>query len=297
MKPYIFYGAGKNMYHFIAKPLKGKKAKLYDQIETVLKERKIEYELHLTTRKGEARELAGTYSKEAGNVIVVIGGDGTLNDVLHGIHPENAPLGLIPAGTGNDFADSANIPHGLPALELILNSQPKITNYIAFSDGRKSLNIAGLGIDVDILERCEKMKHFHAKSKYFLSLLKSLFSYRGCKIKVKYNGEEVEGNMLLAAICNGKQFGGGIPICPPAEIDDGLLDLVFVDCPSRLKIPAALIKLMRGKVLSLPFAHYARCEEAEFIPATPFTAQYDGELYHAESFSAKVMTDLRLFRG
>ena len=103
--------------------------------------------------------------------------------------------------------------------------------------------------------------------------------------------------MLLAAVCNGKEFGGGIPICPPAVIDDGLLDLVFADCPRRIKIPAALLKLMRGKVLSLPFAHYARCKEAEFIPVSPFTAQYDGELYRAESFSARVMTDLKMFRG
>ena len=70
------------MYHFISKPLKGKKAKLFSQIEAVLKERKIQYELHLTTRKGEAQELAAKFSEESGNIIVVIGGDGTLNDVL-----------------------------------------------------------------------------------------------------------------------------------------------------------------------------------------------------------------------
>lgn len=285
------------MYHFIAKPLKKKKAKLFQEIEAKLKERKIEYELHLTTRKGEATELAEQYSRTEGNVLIVIGGDGTLNDVLHGIRPKNAALGLIPAGTGNDFAAVAKIPHGLPALEMILDSAPKQTDYIAFSDGRRSLNIAGLGIDVDILERCERMKHFHAKSKYFLSLLKSLFTYRGCQIKVRYNGNELEGNMLLAAICNGQQFGGGIKICPPAELDDGLLDLVFVDCPSRFKIPAALVKLMRGKVLSVPFAHYARCREVEFVTTGAFTAQYDGELYGAERFSAKVMSDLKMFRG
>ncbi len=284
------------MYHFIAKPLKKKKARVFEKIEALLAQRHVEYQFHLTSRKGEARELAAEYSKGKGNVIVVIGGDGTLNDVLHGLDPENAALGLIPTGTGNDFAASAKIPNGLGALELILSSEPKPTDYIAFSDGRKSLNIAGLGIDVDILKRCEKMKHFHAKSKYFLSLIKSLFTYRGCSVKVKYDDRDAEGNMLLAAVCNGKQFGGGIPICPPATIDDGMLDLVLVDCPKRLKIPVALIKLMRGKVLSLPFTHHARCKEVEFIPKTSFTAQYDGELYEAQSFRAKIKTDLLMFR-
>lgn len=285
------------MYHFITKPMPPKKAVLLTKIEELLRERKVEYELHVTASKQETTYLAELYSREKGNVIVVIGGDGSLNDVLHGLHPENAPLGLIPAGTGNDFAAAAKIPNGLPALELILSSAPKKTDYIAFSDGRKSLNIAGIGIDVDILERCERRKHFHAKSKYFLSLLSSLFSYRGCQMTVRCGEESYKGNLLIAAVCNGSQFGGGIPICPPAAIDDGLLEVVFADCPRRFKIPFALMKLMRGKVLSLPFAHHVRCREVEFLPAAPFTAQYDGELYKAQTFQAKIMTDLQMFRG
>ena len=285
------------MIHLIAKPLKGKKQKLFSQIEQRLKETGENYAFHFTTRKGEATEFAEKYSRE-GDVVVAVGGDGTLNEVISGIADFSRPLGLIPAGTGNDFAACAKIPYGLDALELILHSEPKFTDYIEFSDGRRSLNIAGLGIDVDILCRCERMKHFRAKSKYFLSLIASLMKYRGCPLTVRANGEEIKGNLLLAAVCNGKQFGGGIPICPPAEIDDGKLELILVDCPNRLKIPAALVKLMRGKVLSLPFTHRIVCDEAEFIPAKPCTAQYDGELYEAESFHAKLVSGkLRMFRG
>lgn len=284
------------MIHLIAKPLKGRKAKLFDRLKERLESAGCAYQFHLTSRQGEGTELARTYS-ETGNTLVVVGGDGMLNEVLFGMDPSLCPLGVIPAGTGNDFASSAKIPKGAEALELILGSEPKETDYIQFSDGRKSLNIAGLGIDVDILARCYRMKHLHAKSKYFLSLVASLCKYKGCEIEVHAGGETIKGNMLIAAICNGRQFGGGIEICPPADIGDHKLDLVFVDYPKRFQIPFALLKLMRGKVLKVKFAHHMQCEEAEFILNAPFTAQYDGELGNAEVFRAKLMRGLRVFRG
>lgn len=285
------------MLYLIAKPLKGKKAKLIPEIERKLQEKNIAYELHFTASKEDGAILAARFSQEKGNTVVVIGGDGTVNNVLNGLNVENATFGIIPAGTGNDFATAANIPLGIDALELILNSEPKDTDFLQFSDGRRSLNVAGLGIDVDVLARCERMKHFRAKSKYFISLLKSLLTYRGCRMKIVCGEFSAEGNLLLAAFCNGKLFGGGIPICPAAELDDGKLNLIYVDCPSRWKIPAALIKLMRGKILSLPFAHQIICSKAELTPEGPFFAQYDGELFEAKSFSAEIVSGLKLFRG
>ena len=285
------------MLYLIAKPLKGKKAKLIPEIERRLQERNVAYELHFTASKEDGAVLAANFSAEKGNTVVVIGGDGTVNNVLSGLNVENAAFGIIPAGTGNDFADTAKIPLGLPALDLILNSEPKDTDFLQFSDGRRSLNVAGIGIDVDVLARCERMKHFRAKSKYFISLLKSLLTYRGCNMKIACGEFSAEGNFLLAAFCNGKVFGGGIPICPDAEIDDGKMNLIYAECPPRRKIPAALIKLMHGKILSLPFAHQITCTKAELMPEAPFFAQCDGELFEATSFSAEIVSGLKLFRG
>ena len=292
-----FYAKEICMLYIISKPLTGKYENLLSEIEKKLKERKIKYVIRVTTYGGEEKKFAELYSREKGNTIVAVGGDGMLNGVMNGLNPANAVLGLIPAGTGNDFAESAKIPHGLPALDIILDSQPKQTDYIQFSDGLRSINIAGLGIDVDILERCGRMKHFKAKSKYFISLVKSLFTYKGLRVTIKADGEEISGKILIAALCNGKQFGGDIPFCPSAEIDDHTLELIYLDLLSRLQIPKALFKLMKGEVLSLPYAHHIRCEEAEFVFENKLTAQYDGELYEAETFKAKVMTDLKMFRG
>lgn len=288
------------MFCFIVKPPKKKKEKkLLQEIEERLRERGTEYRIYFTERRGGGGEIAARLTEEGAATLIVIGGDGTLNDVLSGVaDPSACRLGLIPAGTGNDFAASAKIPYGAAALELILSGEAKPTDFIAFSDGRRSLNIAGLGMDVDILTRCERMKRLHARSKYFLSLLVSLFRYRGCEVTVTVNGETKTHNALIAAVCNGKQLGGGIPLCPPADIGDGKLDLTVIDCPRRIKLPGSLIKLMRGKVFDLPFAFHTLCESAVIKPTSRCVAQYDGELYETEALEAEIVHgQLYMFRG
>ncbi len=289
----------KRMFYFIAKPLRGRGAKLHRRIQERMEREKLPYRFFVTSQKGEGRSIAAQLSENLSgeDAIVVVGGDGSLNDVLCGLKdPAACVLGLIPAGTGNDFAAAAGIPHGIKALDLILGSEPKDTDYLSFSNGLRSLNIAGVGIDVDILLRCEHMKHFHGKSKYFFALLTSLRKFHGLDVRVTADGKSEEGRFLVASACNGQQYGGGIPICPTAQLGDGLLELVYVECPKH-KL-GALIKLMRGKVLTLPITRHISCREAKLELRAPFTAQYDGELYEGDSFEVKLVHGgLKMFRN
>lgn len=275
------------MLDLIIKPQNRKGQLTLKRVEKRLREANVSYEVHYTEGKGDAQRIARTLTENGRCDLVVIGGDGSLNDVLTGMKdPSKCRLGLIPSGTGNDFAVSAGIPSGEAALGLILKGEPKPTDYIDFSDGRRSLNIAGMGIDVDILLRCEKMKGFHDKSKYFLSLLASLRKYEGVTLQIEADGKEFQEKVLIAALCNGRQLGGGIPMCPKADITDAKMDLVFISCPKRSQYLGALIKLMQGKVLTLPFAKHILCERAAVTPASPAVAQYDGELYQTASMQA-----------
>jgi len=288
------------MYHVIVKPDNRKGVKILAKAETRLKECGIDFCTHYTQGKGDGRRIARELTEAGETVLIVVGGDGMLNDVLCGLKdPSLCTLGLVPAGTGNDFAASLGIPCGLPAFDIILAGKTAPVDYIAFSDGRRSLNITGVGMDVDILARCERMKHLHAKSKYLISLLKSLCAFRGCRIRVVQNGEETEHNAMIAAVCNGKQLGGGIPLCPPAVADDGVMELVVVDTPPRRsQLLGALIKLLHGKMLTLPFARHYRCTEAKIILETPDFAQYDGELRKTAALEARLVAGgLNMFRG
>ena len=285
------------MLHFIVNPKAKKIGDLLGKIAEKLNAQGIAFDFHTGESKEDMRLIARSLTEEPATVIAV-GGDGTLNDVLSGVRPENATLGVIPVGTGNDFAASAGIPHGLAALDLILAGGAKYTDFIDCGDGLRSMNIAGLGIDVDILERCSRMRRGGKRSKYFLGLLSSLWNYKGQKIEVSADGTTFRENAFIASVCNGRQFGAGIPICPPAVIDDGKLELVVISVPKRSKYIPLLIKLMRGKILNDPIVRHIFCEEVRIVQIEGKTVELDGELVPAHILSARVVHGvLRMFRG
>ena len=125
-----------------------------------------------------------------------------------------------------------------------------------------------------------------------------MIKYRGCGLTASANGVTVSKNALIAAVCNGRQLGGGIPLCPPAKIDDGMLELVVVDCPKRSRLLGALIMFMRGKLLDLPFAKRITCEAASIVPHEKCVAQYDGELFETNALNARIVSGvLKFYRG
>lgn len=273
--------------------------KLVAAMEERFRAHGIQYRVFYTERKGDAGKYARSLSAADGGKFIVVGGDGTLNEVVSGFaDPGSCVLGLIPAGTGNDFAASMHIPQGIRALDLILESEPQPVDYIECGS-RRSINIAGTGIDVEILRRCAGMRFGSDKGKYFRSLVATLVRYRGTRLNVTVNGETREYFALIAAVCNGRQLGGGIPLCPAAEPADGLLDLVVVDSPKRRKLLFELIRLMRGKLLERPITHHILCTEAMISsPDGPIYVQYDGEIERADMLEARLVSGkLKMYRG
>lgn len=283
------------MYYIIANELhlKGKNVKKLNEVKAVFESAGIDYKILLTTRKGHATEYAKSITTEGGHTVIAMGGDGTLHEILNGfVNFENNALGLIPLGTGNDFATAAGIPLDVKqAAERIAYMAPTGIDFIQLASGLRSLNVVGMGIDVDVLERTYAGKH-HGKSKYFRSLIASLFKFKGYNFTVEYDGKSEKHFGLIAALGNGSTFGGGIKICPEAKIDDGYLNLIIVDYISRGKLIAALLKLMRGKVNKIKETTVARVKKAKFVMDSPeFTIQAEGELYKNVTIDAQIVTD------
>lgn len=272
--------------------------KLVEKTEERLKAAGVQYRIFYTDKPGAAIKYAHSLSEAGGTEFLVIGGDGTVNEVLSGlVDPAACTLAIIPAGTGNDFAVVAGIPKGIKALDLYLNGAAKPVDYMECGT-RRSMNIAGTGIDVEILRRCRRMKHGTNKGKYFRALVACLFRYRGAKLRVTVNGETREYTALIAAVCNGTQLGGGIPLCPPAVIDDGQLELVIVDCPPPRTLVPELVRLMRGKLLTRPITHHIPCNGAVIEGEGNIFVQYDGEICEEGALNARVVSGaLKLYRG
>lgn len=289
------------MLNFIYNPTagKGKAQRFREAIEAMLKARGVAYSFWETRCPGDAKRIARELTQRGETDIVAMGGDGTVNEVLNGLDdPSKVNLGLIPCGTGNDFAAAVGIPltpEG--ALELLLTQTPRYTDYMECS-GVRGLNIIGAGIDVEVLKRSYKAKHIKGKLNYYVSLLAALICFRFYQFQAKMNGKSGDHVGLIVCACNGRRLGGGICVCPEAICDDGLLDVVMVVDVKRFMIPGALVRLVMGKLLQWKHTIYERAPRLEAVFASTTTIQIDGELYEDLPFDVQVVHGkLKMYRG
>lgn len=290
------------MLHIIYNPIagKGRSARFREAVENRLAGTNAEYAFHETRGRRDAVEIARALTRGASDYvdIVAMGGDGTLHEVLNGIDdPGRVRLGIIPCGSGNDFAAAAGIPQTAEgALDVLLSGEAKYTDYMECG-GVRGINAIGTGIDVDILRRYNRMKVLKGAAAYLASLVMSVLTYKPPCFSELSGGESVPHNAFIACAGNGRRIGGGIPICPEAVIDDGMLDLVIIDNIRRAAIPRAFVKLLKGRILSLPETSFKRQDQVTIRSDGPMPIQIDGEIYETLPFDVHLVTNkLRIYR-
>ena len=291
-----------SMLHFICNPVagKGKSLRIRKILESHLQSGNIPHCFYDTEGPGDAARIASrlTAGVDGETDIIAMGGDGTLNEVLNGLEaPGKVRLGIIPCGSGNDFAAVADIP-GTPeaALDLVLNGRARPTDYLECS-GVRGLNAIGTGIDVAILRRYGRMKLLKGSAAYLASLVMTLFSYRASALQEITDEGVCRHNALIACVGNGRHIGGGITVCPDAVIDDGLMDIVIVDDIPRHRIPGAFVKLLKKRILDLPTTSFRRDSTLCIRCDKPFPVQVDGEIYENLPFDVRVVSGaLRVYR-
>lgn len=290
------------MLDFIVNPTAGGKhgkkiIKTLCAIEKTLGEKKIDYRIHKTNAKGSARQITQEIIKNGATDVIIIGGDGTIHEVLNGFSNfEKVNMGIIPCGTGNDFASALSLPESPEkALDVILNCTPKYTDFMQMPTVR-GMNVIGMGIDVDVLKRYEALKK-KTKFKYTTCLIKTLLNFDCTKYSANVDGEEKDYRSLVVCIANGYRYGGGIKVCPPANPGDGKLNFLAVDDMNKLRIIKAFIKLKKGKILTMPEAEHKTAKVVKITPKTDYVVNVDGELYENIPFEVKVVSGtLKIYR-
>jgi len=272
--------------------LTGKDGKKTEAVEEIFTSAGIQFKKLITHRRGDAKRFTEEVTSSGEKcTVVAMGGDGTLHDVINGFKNfDDCCMGIIPFGTGNDFASCAKIPtNAVKAAELIAYGKPRHIDFIELSSGLRSINSVGMGIDVDVLKRTYSGNK-HGKGKYLRSLISSLIHFKSCNFTVRYDDKEEKHYGLIAACGNGKFLGGGINLFPEAKIDDGFLDLIIVDYISKPKIISAFVKLMRGKVAKVKNVTFVKTKAATFIHEDEnYTIQAEGELYDNVPLEAKIV--------
>ena len=290
------------MLDFIVNPIaggkKGKKImKILHTLTKRMEKENIDYAIHITRELKSSREKTEELIKNGATDIIAVGGDGTLHEVINGFSNfEKVNLGIIPCGTGNDFARAINLPKNpIKALELILHNKPQYTDYMQMPTVR-GLNIIGTGIDVDVLKRYNALKK-KTKFGYTKCLIKTLIDFEYTNFTVEIDGEKTYVRSFIAGVCNGYRYGGGIPICPIASTSDGELDFIAVKEIPRIKILGAFIKLKGGKILKIKQSFHKKVKEIKITSDKPFAVNVDGELYENIPFEVKIVSNtLKIYR-
>lgn len=289
------------MYHIIVNPTggKGKSLKALNKVEDILNKNGLEYQVHKTEQKGHATEIMRELSQHPDVKIIMMGGDGSFNEIINGIENfENVTLGFVPCGTGNDFVSASKHPIKIEdAMAVILKGETAYIDYIQLED-RRCLNVLGGGMDVDVLLKYAEMKPFHGKAKYYASLIYTLLHTKWHKLRLTLDdGESVDKSVFMIGIGNGRSIGGGMPICPNAVVDDGKLSVVVVNEMKKRKIPLALVAFLKGKHVNKSY-----CEEfastkvkIEVLDDSQFEA--DGEVFGAPKIECEVVSNkLKVYR-
>lgn len=274
------------MLTFIVNPIAGNgfALKIEEQLKAAMASRGLECRFVRTTHPGHATEIARACAAEADCTgVVAVGGDGTAYEVACGLMNRGVPLGIIPAGTGNDFIKTIGIPKKpLDALDFLLSHPPRPVDAGGLND-RIFLNDCGTGFDVTVLDYTQAAKKYcRGILPYLIGLVQAIIHYRPVHVRFTADGKTEERDLLILSVANGRYIGGGIPICPTAEADDGMLDLVIVEDKPRWLLPFLVLPLLLGRILHFPFTTHKRCQSVEIV-SKGMRLNVDGEIFEMDS--------------
>ena len=217
-----------------------------------------------------------------GDVIVLVGGDGTLSSLAGRVAARGGTLGIVPAGRGNDFARMLGLPSApAAAAEVLLSGSPKTVDLLRVTiPGGEPRVIAGSaysGLDARAGEIVETVRWMPVKLQYPYSALYAIATYRPARFRVAVDGDGAEYAGASVVVANSAYYGNGMKIAPGAVIDDGLLDVVIIEAESRRKLMQALPKVYQGAHVNLPGVHVRRGQRVEVTASPQVSMGGDGE--------------------
>lgn len=255
-----------------------------------------ETSVQLTEDTGDACELARQAVADGAGLVVAAGGDGTLNEVLNGMAEGfgRVRLGLLPLGTGNDFARSIDVPADLEgALAVLAAGRTRWVDVGRATIGARSrhfLNMAVGGISPIVSEKAGEAKERWGPLAYFRGAIDALPELQGFKAVLHLNhAERLELDLYNLVIANGRYVAAGIPVAPQAELDDGLLDVMIAPAITIPQLALIVPQVLLGRHLEneLLIFRKATCLEVESTPPMPFNV--DGEIIGEEPARFEVL--------
>jgi YegS/Rv2252/BmrU family lipid kinase len=246
-----------------------------------------------------ATELAKQAAEDGYELVVAMGGDGTMHEVLNGLMQlpaEKRPaMGIVPVGSGNDFAHACGIsPNPEEALRQALSgsASPVDVGLVHDNQGRTEYwaNAIGIGFDTIVTLKSRKIPLFQGFAVYLIAVLQTiLFQYEPFKLNIKVDGQDLTEDLMLLVLMNGNREGGGFHVTPNSKPNDGLLDYLMVDHVSRLRMLRILPEVMKGTHEKLSDCRISSFKKFELTSDRPLFVHTDGEIFATPSSNCRYL--------
>lgn len=228
--------------------------------------------------------LAKAAAAAPGSLLVVIGGDGTVNEVVNGVAGTDAELAVLPNGTGQDFARTHGIPGGLDdAVRTVLDGATRTIDLgrveCEGSDSRYFANVGSAGMSGSVARRANSMtKRFGGRATFFYALTREFLAWQNTRVELELDdGVRREGPMHDVIVANGRFHGGGMKLAPEARQDDGAFDVVTIGDVNKVDFLTTAPKLYSGRYLSHRKVELLRSSSVAIDADAPLPLEVDGE--------------------
>lgn len=232
---------------YLINPISGtaKKEEIQQQIQQITTAKNIPYEIVPTNATGNYDFLKEKIEKDAVTDLVMVGGDGTVNQVVNALQGTNVNFGIVPVGSGNGLAYAAGIPKKpLEAIELLFTGTAKYIDAFLINN-EFSCMLSGIGFDAQVAHDFAN-QNSRGLLTYTKQSLSNFFKAQPYQFEVSVDGFTFFTEAFFISIANSNQFGNNVTIAPHASLHDGLLDIVIVQKMNKAKLPFAILKQIRG---------------------------------------------------
>lgn len=286
-------------FYVIVNPAAGRGAArtAWSVVRAVLQGAGAEVQMAETVGRGHATELAEAAVALGWPAVLALGGDGTVHEVANGILRASdgrartaASLGVVPVGSGNDFALLAGLSKDpAEAARRMVSGGERRVDVGRVGERRWFTNGIGVGLDARVAVEANRNRRFRGMAIYLWALARVLRSFHAPVIRVETDeGEVIERALTLVTVGNGGRHGGGFWICPDAAIDDGLLDVCVCDGLSRPRILQFLPKVVRGTHVGASCVHMRRVRRVHITSLTPLPVHADGEILFEDAHQLEI---------
>ena len=256
---------------------RGKAYKLSEKVIQEFEKRGNDFDYEYSTSPRHAVDISRKASTHFQKV-VALGGDGTVNEVGEGLIGSDAILGVIPLGSGNDFANEIGIPGNIyDAVDFILSDDFHTIDVIKVND-RVSLNTAGVGFNGRVSEVVKSIKYLKGTYVYIWGVVKTAAMYKSIPLKISLNERLIEERIFMVSICNSKSEGGGFIMAPDAKNNDGLFDVTVIRHIGYMKLLLNLNKALTGNLNKLEEVDTNKGESIIIESEFPMPVHVDGEV-------------------